>query len=87
MLSVVVCVGSSCYVRGSERLADALGKLVCEHGVDASVELTGAFCMDQCSMGVSVQVGERVHRCVDAGDAVGFFDREVMPWVRISSEA
>lgn len=79
MLTVVVCVGSSCYVRGSEDLAAAFDRLIRERDLAARVELTGAFCMDQCSMGVSIRVGDRVYRGVDATDPVGFFDREVMP--------
>jgi len=66
-------------VRGSEDLAAAFDRLIQERNLAARVELTGAFCMDQCSMGVSVRVGDRVYRAVDATDPVGFFDREVMP--------
>lgn len=79
MLTVVVCVGSSCYVRGSEDLAAAFDRLIQERDLAARVELTGAFCMDQCSLGVSVRVGDRVYRGVAATDPAGFFDREVMP--------
>lgn len=79
MLTVTVCVGSSCFVRGSERLAEALGRLVQERNLDARVELTGAFCMDQCSMGVSVSVNDRTYRCVDPDSALAFFESEVMP--------
>jgi NADH:ubiquinone oxidoreductase subunit E len=79
MLTITVCVGSSCYVRGSEKLAETLGLLIRERGLAAQVELTGAFCMDQCSMGVSVRVAGRTYRCVDPADAVLFIETEVVP--------
>jgi len=79
MLTVVVCVGSSCYVRGSEKLAETFERLIRERGLDGRVELTGAFCMEHCSMGVSVRVGDKVFRCVDAVDAETFFEQQVMP--------
>jgi NADH:ubiquinone oxidoreductase subunit E len=79
LLTITVCVGSSCYVRGSERLAEAMGGLVKERGLNACVELTGAFCMDQCSLGVSVRVNDRTYRCVDPDSVVTFFENEVMP--------
>lgn len=79
MIRITVCVGSSCYVRGSERLADELTQLVRERGLDAEVELTGAFCMEQCSMGVSVRIGDRLYCSVDAAQASAFFESELAP--------
>ena len=79
MLTVVVCVGSSCYVRGSELMAETFERLIRERKLNARVELTGAFCMEHCSMGVSVRVGDRVFRCLDSATAVAFFDQQVMP--------
>lgn len=78
MLNIVVCVGSSCYVRGSEGLAETFDALIKQRGLAARVEVAGAFCMDQCSMGVSVRVGDRVYRCVDPQNALAFFEREVL---------
>jgi NADH:ubiquinone oxidoreductase subunit E len=79
LLTITVCVGSSCYVRGSEKLAETLQRLVERERISAQVEFTGAFCMEQCSMGVSVCVGERVYRCVQPENAEGFFYDEVLP--------
>lgn len=87
MLTVTVCVGSSCYVRGSETLAEALQRLIEQHNLDAQVEITGAFCMERCSMGVSVRVGERAFHGIDARDAETFFCREVLPCVAAASGA
>jgi NADH:ubiquinone oxidoreductase subunit E len=83
MLTVVVCVGSSCYVRGSETLAGTFEPLILERGLNGRVELTGAFCMEHCSMGVSVRVGDKVFRCVDAANAETFFEQQVMPQMMV----
>jgi NADH:ubiquinone oxidoreductase subunit E len=87
MLTITVCVGSSCYVRGSEGLAETFDGLIRARGLSARVELTGAFCMDQCSMGVSVRVGDKVHPCVDPSQALAFFEHEVMPCLQDPSPA
>ncbi len=87
MLTIVVCVGSSCYVRGSEGLAETFDALIKQHGLAARVEVTGAFCMDQCSMGVSVRVGDKVYRCVDPQHALSFFEHEVLPCLLDSAPA
>lgn len=83
MLTVVVCVGSSCYVRGSETVAETFERLIRREDLNARVELTGAFCMEQCSMGVSVRVGDKTYRGVMSDDAEGFFYREIMPRVKV----
>ena len=82
MLEIAVCVGSSCYVRGAESFASDLERLINKHELGAKVELVGAYCMEQCSMGVSVRVGDRVYRAIDARDAERFFIEEVCPLVR-----
>lgn len=87
MISLVVCVGSSCYVRGAERVAETFERLIRERGLDGRVELTGAFCMEQCSMGVSVRVGDTVCRCTDGAAAESFFDQQVMPLFRSEAAA
>ena len=81
MVTVVVCVGSSCYVRGSDKVADAFEALIDKEGLHDQVELMGAFCMESCSMGVSVRVGEKVYRGVRPEDAETFFYDEIMPLV------
>ncbi|NLD72288.1 MAG: (2Fe-2S) ferredoxin domain-containing protein [Chloroflexi bacterium] len=78
MLSVVICVGSSCHVRGSDAVAATFERLIAEGGLADQVELVGAFCMDACSMGVSVRVGEKVYRGVTPEGAETFFQDEVL---------
>lgn len=85
MVTVVVCVGSSCYVRGSEQLAEIFERLIRERNLNARVELTGAFCMEQCSMGVSVRVEDRTFRGIDAADAETFFEQQIMPQMMVVS--
>ncbi len=79
MLSVVICVGSSCHVRGSDAVAAVFERMITEGNLGDRVELVGAFCMDACSMGVSVRVGEKVYRGVEPDGAEEFFRAEVLP--------
>ena len=83
MLTIMICVGSSCHVRGSDDLAEGLERLIEEHGLQERVELVGAFCMDKCSMGVSVRVGESQFSGVLPDEAEAFFAREVLPRVAV----
>jgi NADH-quinone oxidoreductase subunit G len=60
MLEVYVCVGTSCHLRGGERVAEQLAALVREAGLQSAVKVRGSFCLEHCSEGVSVKVGDTV---------------------------
>jgi NADH:ubiquinone oxidoreductase subunit E len=79
MVTIVICVGSSCYVRGSEKLAESFENLIQAEGLHARVETSGAYCMDHCSMGVSIRVGDHLYRGVLPENTESFFRQEVMP--------
>lgn len=78
MLVITLCVGSSCSVRGSDELASELQRCIEEEGVEDRVEIVGAFCMDTCSHGISVRVGERQFSGIHPEDAEAFFYDVIM---------
>ncbi len=82
MTTIVICVGSSCYVRGSDQVAETFENLIKKEQLEGRVELMGAFCMEHCSMGVSVRVGDKVYRGIDPHGAEMFFYNEILPQVR-----
>ena len=86
MLSITICVGSSCSVHGSEELASELENLIAKADLADRVELVGAFCMEQCSTGVSIRVGNKTYSGLQPADAESFFRAEIMPVVQ-SEEA
>lgn len=84
MLKVTLCVGSSCVVRGSDELAAALERIIERERLSDQVELVGAFCMEMCSTGVSVKVGDKQYREIHPEDAEVFFYNEI--WPRVANE-
>lgn len=87
MLTITICVGSSCSVRGADELAAELEKLITQENLGTQIVLVGAFCMENCSKGVSVRVGERQYRELHPRDASTFFYREVIPALKSGSES
>lgn len=79
MVTVTICVGSSCSVRGSDDFADALERMIDKEGLSDRIRLVGAFCMEQCSKGISVRVNERQYREIHFLDAEPFFYNEILP--------
>lgn len=78
MLLITICVGSSCSLRGSDELASELFRLIEKEKLEGLVDIVGAFCMDACSKGVSVRVGDREFSGIRPGDAESFFYKEIL---------
>lgn len=48
MVVVEICIGSSCYVKGSSDVVTELNKMIKENGWEEKIELKGSFCMKSC---------------------------------------
>ncbi len=78
MLLITICVGSSCSLRGSDELASELFRLIEKEKLEGLVDIVGAFCMDACSKGVSVRVGDREFSGIRPREAESFFYKEIL---------
>ncbi len=58
--SVRVCVGTSCFLRGSQALLAELLKRIERDGLAEEVDVTATFCAERCNKGPTVRVGETV---------------------------
>ena len=55
-MKVIICIGSSCHLKGSRQVVEKLQALVKENHLEDKVELGGTFCMGDCVNGVNVTV-------------------------------
>jgi NADH-quinone oxidoreductase subunit G len=63
-LQVCVCVGTSCYVRGAQKLLEQMLGHVKKTGLDEIAEVRTTFCFEQCDRGPTVRIGNTViHKC------------------------
>jgi len=53
-LTIYVCLGSSCHLKGAYKVVEKLKESL----TDPRVELRGSLCMGNCSEGVNVRVGD-----------------------------
>lgn len=60
MKKVVVCIGSSCHLKGSRQVVERLQELIKEYNLEENVELSGTFCMGNCQKGVSVKLNDQL---------------------------
>ena len=60
-MKITVCIGSSCHIKGSHRVVEALKNLIAENAVEEKVSLAGTFCMGNCQNGVCVTVDDQFY--------------------------
>ncbi|MCC8192240.1 MAG: (2Fe-2S) ferredoxin domain-containing protein [Ruminococcus sp.] len=75
-MKVTICIGSSCHLKGSRQVVEALQNHVKEANLQDKVELGGAFCIGNCQNGVSVTVDGVVHS-VNPDNVGSFFENEI----------
>ena len=52
-MTIKVCVGSSCHLKGSYDVIEKLKEVIDRYGVADKVELMASFCLGNCQNGVS----------------------------------
>ena len=83
MITVMVCVGSSCHLKGARRVIERFDDLVREHGLKDKVALKGSFCMERCGeRGVNWQIDDEPFTSPTCEDAVEVFRERVLKRVR-----
>ena len=80
-MKVIICIGSSCHLKGSRQIVERLQALVQDKGLEDKVELGGTFCMGDCVNGVNVTV-DGVKHSVSPETVDEFFEKEVLAKVQ-----
>lgn len=60
MITVSVCLGSACHLKGAHGVLEAFLSLIEKHKAQALVQMSGNFCQGRCTEGVVVQIGDRL---------------------------
>ena len=60
MITVTVCVGSSCHVKGAREMIEGFNNFLTSQNLQNKVELKGAFCMDHCGKGINWKINEEI---------------------------
>ena len=80
-MKVIICIGSSCHLKGSRQVVEKLQALVKENRLEDKVELGGTFCMGDCVNGVNVTVDGEKHS-VSPDTTEEFFQKEILAKVQ-----
>lgn len=63
-LDIRVCVGTSCMIRGAQKIVNGLMEHIEENRMGSSVDLKATFCNEACDKGPTVRIGGKVlYKC------------------------
>ena len=77
-MTITVCLGSACHVKGSHFVLEGLKSLIKQHHVEDKVTLAGTFCTGNCQKGVCVTIGDTLYS-LSPETTADFFEKEVLP--------
>lgn len=60
-MTVLVCVGSSCHLKGSYEIIELMKEAIQKHALEDKVTLKATFCLGKCGIaGVSIKVDNEI---------------------------
>ncbi|NLJ86842.1 MAG: (2Fe-2S) ferredoxin domain-containing protein [Firmicutes bacterium] len=83
MLTIAVCVGSSCHLKGSYQVISRFQALIHQWELQDKVELKGVFCLGHCTGAVAVQLNDGPIESVTPDNVDEVFRRQVLPQVEV----
>ncbi|MCI9449857.1 MAG: (2Fe-2S) ferredoxin domain-containing protein [Clostridiales bacterium] len=76
---IQICVGSSCHLKGSEKLVELFQAAIEENKIDGDVTFAGSFCTGKCNReGVTVTVDDDVYTGITPENFNTFFKDKVL---------
>ena len=76
-MKVIICIGSSCHLKGSRTINQKLEELITERQINDKIDLNGSFRMGECSNGVCVKINDELFS-VSPETVNTFFENEVL---------
>ncbi len=81
MITVKICVGTSCHLNGSCNVFSSFQHMIEEYDLHDKVALEASFCMRECAKsGAAVAVNDEKYR-VEPEKARSFFKEKVLPLI------
>ncbi len=84
---VQICVGSSCHLKGSERIVELFQEYIEKYHLDYDVTLAGSFCTGRCNRtGVTIQIDDDICTGVTPETFDDFFEKNILAKLQQESE-
>ncbi|HOJ09162.1 MAG TPA: (2Fe-2S) ferredoxin domain-containing protein [Clostridiales bacterium] len=77
MLTISICVGSACHLKGAYNVINGIQKLIESNNLGDQVTVKAAFCLGECTKAVSVKINDDAVVSVNENNLDDFFHRYV----------
>ena len=77
MITVTVCVGSSCHIKGAREMIARFNDFLTKEGLKDMVELKGSFCMERCGEGINWKINDEILSSSSAEEGAKMFRKKV----------
>jgi NADH-quinone oxidoreductase subunit G len=78
MITVTVCVGSSCHLKGARQMIARFNDLLAEEGLAGQVELKGSFCMEHCGEGINWTIDDELLSSASVEEGAEAFRKKIL---------
>ncbi len=76
---IQICVGSSCHLKGSEKLVGLFQQAIAQYKLEDEITLAGSFCTGRCNrVGVTITVDDDVYTGITPETFNTFFEDHVL---------
>jgi len=77
MITVTVCVGSSCHIKGARELIAQFNDFLTQESIEDKVELKGSFCMERCGEGINWKIDDEIVSSPSVEKGLKMFQRKI----------
>lgn len=77
MNEIIICVGSSCHLKGSEKIIEIFKQEI-EKNQLKEVKISGSFCQGNCTEGVNIEINGQQIAAVTEENARKIFKRHLL---------
>ncbi|MDP4177382.1 MAG: NAD(P)H-dependent oxidoreductase subunit E [Bacillota bacterium] len=78
MITITVCIGSSCHLKGSYDIVTELQKIIKNNNLEDKVTIKASFCLGNCTKAVSVKIDDGDVLSVNKNNINEFFNEYIL---------
>jgi len=76
---VQICVGSSCHLKGAEKIVSLFQSAVSDYHLENDVTLAGSFCSGKCNRdGVTITIDDTIYTGITPENFNAFFQDKIV---------
>lgn len=77
MEEIIICVGSSCHLKGSEKVIEIFKEEIKKNNLD-NIKISGSFCQGNCTEGVNIEINGHKIAAVNEENAGKIFKKHLL---------